>query len=150
MSFMKIGEVARQSGVGIETIRYYERQGLLAEPERRPSGYRQYEESEVARLKFILRTKELGFTLAEIKELLGLWFDVNTRCEHVRQCAVQKIEHIEDKIRVLQAMKRSLKKVIRECENHESLAKCPLWEGLEVTERHRDRERPTKTRVRKK
>ena len=94
MSLMKIGEVAKQSEVGIETIRYYEREGLLAEPKRRPSGYRQYDQSVVARLKFIRRAKELGFTLAEIRELLGLWFDSNTRCEHVRQRAEQKITDI--------------------------------------------------------
>ena len=106
MIFMKIGEVAKQSSVGIETIRYYEREGLLAEPQRRPSGYRQYDQSVVSRLQFIRRSKELGFTLAEIKELLGLWFDANTRCEHVRQRAEQKVTDIEDKIRTLQKMRK--------------------------------------------
>ena len=84
MRALRIGEVAKQSDVGIETIRYYERQGLLAEPDRRPSGYRQYDGAVVARLQFIRRAKELGFTLAEIKELLGLWFDVRYK---VRPCA---------------------------------------------------------------
>ena len=131
MSLMKIGEVAKQSEVGIETIRYYEREGLLAEPKRRPSGYRQYDQSAVARLKFIRRAKELGFTLAEIRELLGLWFDSNTRCEHVRQRAEQKITDIDDKIRSLQKMKRSLKKVISECETKNSIDDCPLLEGID-------------------
>lgn len=131
MSLMKIGEVAKQAEVGIETIRYYEREGLLAEPKRRPSGYRQYDESVVARLKFIRRAKELGFTLAGIRELLGLWFDGNTRCEHVRQRAEQKITDIEDKIRSLQKMKRSLKKVISECETKNSIDDCPLLEGID-------------------
>ena len=131
MSFMKIGEVAKQSNVGIETIRYYEREGLLAEPERRPSGYRQYDQSVVSRLTFIRRTKELGFTLAEIKELLGLWFDSNTRCQHVRDKAEQKITDIEDKIRSLQKMKRSLKKVISECASRDKVEDCPLLEGLD-------------------
>ena len=90
MRALRIGEVAKQSDVGIETIRYYEREGLLAEPDRRPSGYRQYDEAVVARLQFIRRAKELGFTLAEIKELLGLWFDVHTKCVHVRQRAADK------------------------------------------------------------
>lgn len=130
MSFLKIGEVARQAEVGIETIRYYERKGLLTEPQRRPSGYRQYDLTVVARLQFIRRTKQLGFTLAEVKELLGLWFDANTRCEHVRQLAERKIENIEDKIRSLHRMKRSLKQVVSQCESHESFAECPLWEGL--------------------
>jgi len=135
MKFMKIGEVAKQSEVGIETIRYYEREGLLAEPQRRPSGYRQYDESVVARLLFIRRTKELGFTLAEIKEFLVLWFDANTRCEHIRQRASQKITDIEEKIRSLQKMKRSLKKVIIECESKDSVDDCPLLEGIDLGSR---------------
>ena len=131
MIFMKIGEVAKQSSIGIETIRYYEREGLLAEPQRRPSGYRQYDQSVVSRLQFIRRSKELGFTLAEIKELLGLWFDANTRCEHVRQRAEQKVTDIEDKIRTHQKMKRSLKKVLSECEGRDSIGDCSLLKGIE-------------------
>ena len=144
MKFLKIGEVAKRSEVGIETIRYYERQGLLAEPERRPSGYRQYDESVVSRLQFIRHAKQLGFTLseivrgrnvgltvAEIKELLGLWFDVNTKCVHVRQRAEQKMTDIEDKIRSLQKMKRSLKKIMSQCENRDLVDDCPLWLGLD-------------------
>ena len=131
MSALKIGEVAKRSEVGVETIRYYERQGLLAEPERRPSGFRQYDESVVSRLLFIRNAKELGFTLAEIKELLGLWFDVNTKCVHVRQRAEKKITNIEDKIRLLQKMKRSLKKIINQCEGRNTVDECPLWLGLD-------------------
>jgi len=131
VSALKIGEVAKRSEVGVETIRYYERQGLLAEPERRPSGFRQYDESVVSRLLFIRNAKELGFTLAEIKELLGLWFDVNTKCVHVRQRAEKKIANIEDKIRLLQKMKRSLKKIINQCEGRNTVDECPLWLGLD-------------------
>ena len=116
MRSLRIGEVAKQADVGIETIRYYERQGLLAEPDRRPSGYRQYDESVVARLQFIRRAKELGFTLAEIKELLGLWFDVR-RSASTSGAGPQKIADIEDKNRSLQKMKRSLKKILSQCEN---------------------------------
>jgi Hg(II)-responsive transcriptional regulator len=129
---MKIGEVAKQSDVGVETIRYYERKGLLAEPERRPSGYRLYDASVVARLQFIRRTKELGFTLAEIKEFLGLWFDANTRCEHIRARAEKKVTDIEEKIRTLQKMKRSLKKVISECESKNTVDDCPLLVGIDI------------------
>jgi len=132
---MKIGKVAKLSDVGVETIRYYEREGLLAEPQRRPSGYRQYDESVVARLQFIRRTKELGFTLAEIKDFLSLWFDANTRCEHIRQRAEKKITDIEEKIRTLQKMKRSLKKVIGECESKNSVDDCPLMEGIDTGKR---------------
>ena len=127
---MRIGEVAGRVGIGIETIRYYEREGLLATPKRRPSGYREYEESAIARLQFIRRTKELGFSLDEIKQLLGLWFNTSTRCVHVRERAASKIADIEDKIRSLQSMKRSLRKLIAECETRNSLDECPLLEGL--------------------
>jgi Hg(II)-responsive transcriptional regulator len=133
---LRIGEVAKRSEVGIETIRYYERQGLLAEPARRPSGYRQYDESVVSRLRFIRSAKELGFTLAEIKELLGLWFDVKTKCEHVRQKSEQKIREIDDKLRALQKMKRSLKKIIGQCADRDSLQQCPLWLGLDKPQQH--------------
>lgn len=131
MKFLRIGEVARQADVGVETIRYYEREGLLAEPARRPSGYRQYDATVVARLRFIRSTKELGFTLAEIRELLGLWFDVETRCEHVRERAKQKIADIEERIRSLQKMKRSLRGIISQCEERDSVTVCPLWTGLD-------------------
>ena len=128
---MKIGEVAKRAEIGIETIRYYERQGLLAEPQRRPSGYRQYDESVVHRLQFIRRTKDLGFTLAEIKDLLDLRFDTTTRCEHIQHRAGLKIADIEEKIRSLQKMKRSLKKIISGCEGKDSIKDCPLLEGIE-------------------
>ncbi|REJ90789.1 MAG: MerR family transcriptional regulator [Planctomycetota bacterium] len=130
MSYLKIGEVARETGIGIETIRFYERKGLLDEPDRRPSGYRQYDDSVIARLRFIRRSKELGFTLSEINELLGLWFDTETRCCDVRHKAQQKIGEIEEKVKTLNGMKRSLKKLIEQCQRRGSLKDCPLLDGL--------------------
>jgi MerR family copper efflux transcriptional regulator len=127
---MRIGELAGKAGVGIETIRYYEREGLLAAPRRRPSGYRVYDEATIARLRFIRRTKELGFSLDEIKQLLGLWFNASTRCTHVRDRAASKIADIEEKIRSLQGMKRALRKLVAQCETRNSLDDCPLLEGL--------------------
>ena len=130
MASMRIGEVARQTGIGIETIRFYERKGLLAEPDRRPSGYRQYDNTVVARLRFIRRAKELGFTLSEINELLGLWFDKDTQCCDVRRKALAKNYEIELKVKALQSMKRSLKKLIAQCQQRGSLRDCPLLDGL--------------------
>jgi MerR family copper efflux transcriptional regulator len=127
---MRIGELAGKAGVGIETIRYYEREGLLAAPRRRPSGYRVYDEATIARLRFIRRTKELGFSLDEIKQLLGLWFNASTRCTHVRDRAASKIADIEEKIRSLQGMKRALRKLVAQCEARNTLDDCPLLEGL--------------------
>lgn len=126
MTTMKIGEVAKRSGTGIETIRFYEREGLLLEPERRPSGYRQYDESTVERLEYIRRAKELGFTLAEIKELLELSFVNQSCCDHIRQRADAKIADIEGKIRSLQLMKRSLGKIVERCRKTNSTDDCPL------------------------
>jgi len=126
MTAMKIGEVAKRSGIGIETIRYYEREGLLPEPERRPSGYRQYDESSVERLEYIRRAKELGFTLAEIRELLDLSFAAHAGCDHIRQRAEAKVADIEGKIRSLQQMKRSLGKIVERCRTKNSAENCPL------------------------
>ncbi len=131
MKPMQIGAVSKRAKVGIETIRYYEREGLLSKPDRRPSGYRQYDESVVARLQFIRRAKELGFTLGEISELLALWFDSNTKCVHVRQRAAKKLNDIEAKIASLRQMKRSLRKLISTCENRNSMEACPLFDGID-------------------
>ena len=130
MKPMRIGEVSKRANVGIETIRFYEREGLLSEPVRKPSGFRQYDESVIARLQFIRRAKELGFTLGEIRELLGLWF-VKAKCAHVRQRAKEKMKDVEAKIAALQQMKRSLRKLIRTCETRDSMEACPLLEGLD-------------------
>jgi Hg(II)-responsive transcriptional regulator len=129
MKAMKIGGVAKRSGVGIETIRFYEREGLLQEPERRPSGYRQYDESTIDRLEYICQAKELGFTLAEIRELLELSFAVHDGCVHIRQRAEAKITDIEDKIRQLQKMKRSLRSIVSQCKKENSPHECPLVHG---------------------
>jgi Hg(II)-responsive transcriptional regulator len=132
MGYLKIGEVAKETGVGIETIRFYERKGLLDEPSRRPSGYRQYDVSIVARLQFIRRAKELGFTLSEIAELLGLWFDTGAKCCDVRKKAQAKIEEIEAKLTSLQAMKQSLKALVETCQQRGSMEDCPLLDGLTI------------------
>ncbi len=85
----------------------------------------------IARLQFIRRAKELGFTLAEIGELLGLWFGEHAKCVHVRQRAEEKIRDVETKIASLRTMKRSLQKLIRTCEKRDSKQACPLFDGLE-------------------
>jgi DNA-binding transcriptional MerR regulator len=126
MKAMKIGEVAKRSGVGIETIRYYEREELLTEPQRRPSGYRLYDSSALKRLEYICRAKELGFTLAEIRELLELSFTANGGHVHIRRRAEAKISAIEEKIRSLQKMRRSLRSIVNRCRSHKA---CPLAPG---------------------
>ena len=133
MKAMKIGEVAKRSGIGIETIRFYEREGLLQEPERRPSGYRQYDESTVKRLEYIRQAKELGFTLAEIRELLELSFTAHEACQHIWQRAEAKITDIGNKIRSLQKMRRSLRIIVKRCKTKDSPHECPLIHGTEGT-----------------
>jgi DNA-binding transcriptional MerR regulator len=135
MKSMMIGEVAKLSGVGIETIRYYEREGLLHEPQRRPSGYRLYDAATLKRLEYICRAKELGFTLAEIKELLELSF-TSSRCRsHIRQRAEAKISAIESKIRLLQNMRRALRTIVGQCRSSKP---CPLVHGSDKAEVEED------------
>lgn len=127
---LTIGRVAVLSGVGVETVRFYERQGLIEQPPRRKSGYRDYPEDVVAQLRFIRRVKELGFTLREIKELLLLRQDPATLATDVRQRAEAKIAAIDAKIRSLSRMKEALVQMTSSCSCHSSTAGCPLLEAL--------------------
>jgi len=131
MASLTIGQLAKQANVGVETVRFYERKGLLEEPDRRPSGYRQYEEEIVDRLRFIRRAKELGFTLNEIKELLSLRIDPSTTCADVKNRAEEKIDDIRAKIRTLQKMKKALVKVTQACSGRGGTIECPILESLD-------------------
>ena len=131
MKPLTIGKVARQAGVGVETIRFYEREGLIEKPPRRESGYRQYPEETVSRVRFIRRAKELGFTLKEIKELLSLRASPKSQCADVRRRAEAKINDIEQKLRVLQRMKKALVKLTAACGGRGPMTKCPILEALD-------------------
>ncbi len=124
MASLTIGKVARLAGVGVETIRFYERQGLIEEPPRRASGYRQYPEETVARIRFIKRAKELGFSLKEIKELFKLRIDPETTCEDIRRQANAKINDIKEKI-------AALEKLTAACSGRGPVSECPILEALE-------------------
>ena len=130
MTTLTIGQVAGQAGVGVETVRFYERQGLLEEPPRRQSGYREYGEDAVTRLRFIRRAKQLGFTLKEIKELLALRRDPSTPGADVKRRAEAKIADIEMKVKALQKMKKALVKMTTACSGHGTSAECPLLGAL--------------------
>ena len=125
------GELARQAGVGVETVRFYEREGLLEAPARRESGYRQFGEDEVLRLRFIRRAKDLGFSLKEIKELLSLRRDEGTTCAQVKERVEAKIADIEAKIASLREMKAALAKVSKQCTGRGPTSECPILEALE-------------------
>jgi Hg(II)-responsive transcriptional regulator len=131
MSTMTIGQVAKQAAIGVETVRFYERQGLLEPPPRRASGYREYTREAVDRLRFIRRAKELGFTLAEIKDLLQLHVDPGCSCADVRTRAMAKIMNIEGRIRTLQRMKRVLTKLVSDCDGESPTSACPILKALE-------------------
>lgn len=131
MSPLSIGQVARRAGVGVETVRFYEREGLLDEPARRASGYRQYEESTIGRLRFVRRAKELGFTLKEIKELLSLRLDPSTTCADVKRRAEVKISDVEEKIRTLQRMKKALMRLTKACAGRGPISDCPILDALD-------------------
>ena len=137
MKALTIGQVARHAGVGIETVRFYERQGLLEEPARKQSGYRQYGEDVVARLRFIRRAKELGFSLKEIKELLALRVDPTTTCAEVRSKAAAKLTDVEQKIEALQRIRTALVKLTAVCRGRGPTSECPILDALDGEEAER-------------
>lgn len=131
MSPMKSGELAKQAGVNLETLRYYEREALLPEPERTDSGYRLYAEEDLKRVRFIKRAQELGFSLKEVKELLALHLDATQSASEVKRLAEQKLEDIESKIRSLQAMQTALSELAEACSGEGSVVHCPILNCLE-------------------
>ena len=131
MKSMTIGKVAGQAGVGVETVRFYEREGLIEEPPRRQSGYRQYPEKTVFRIRFIRRSRELGFSLKEIRELLSLRASPLSQCADVRRRVEVKIEDIELRVRSLQRMKKALKKLATACSGKGPASECPILDYLE-------------------
>ena len=128
---LKIGEVAERGAVNLQTIRYYEREGLLPEPPRLESGYRMFPESTVGRVRFIKRAQELGFTLSEIKELLSLRVDRQRGSGAVKALAEAKVRDIEGKIRALEAMKRALTHLSGMCSGRGPASECPILESLD-------------------
>lgn len=132
MDEMTIGALAKQTGVGIETIRYYERRGLIEPVERRESGYRIFDGSSAKKLLFIKNAQQLGFTLEEIGELLRLKVSNNIRCGTVKKKAEVKIEEIDEKITVLKAMKKVLAKLVSHCREELPTDDCPILASMEA------------------
>jgi Hg(II)-responsive transcriptional regulator len=135
MEGLKVSEVARRAAVNLQTIHYYERQGLLPRPPRTASNYRMYTEDAVRRVRFIKRAQELGFALKEVKELLSLRATPGTGCAHVRQQAKAKLQDIDEKIGTLQAMRKALVRLIGECSGRGPITRCPIVEALDSEER---------------
>ena len=136
---LMIGELAKRAGVTIQTIRYYERRGLVHPSQRRPAGisgvgYRIYNEDAVKRLKFILHAKELGFTLNETEELLGLKVSEKARCGDIKKKAGEKLEEIDKKIQGLQGIQKILKDLIKTCKERQATEKCPILKAIDEKE----------------
>jgi len=130
VSSLTIGAVAKRVGVAIDTIRFYEREGLLPEPQRRASGYRSYDEGAIAQLRFIRRAKHLGFTLEEIRDLLALSRDRKHGVEAVKQRASLRLEAIDTRIKELQRVRDGLAQLVDSCPGHGSPEQCPILKAL--------------------
>lgn len=126
---LKIGTVAELTGVGTETIRYYEKAGVMSEAERAANGYRLYDEAHVRRLRFIKRCRELGFSLDEVRSLLWLANENGTACEDVRSLARNHLANVRRNILDLQAIETVLDALVDDCSGDNS-ANCPILEAL--------------------
>jgi Hg(II)-responsive transcriptional regulator len=123
---LKIGRVAKESGTGIETIRFYEKSGLISEPPRRESGYREYPKETIGRLRFIRRAKELGFSLKEISDMLTLSSSGKGTCGNIRKRATDKIQQVAEKIADLKRIQSALIQFSSTCEKRSPLGPCPF------------------------
>lgn len=128
---MTIGEVAARSDVNIQTIRYYERKGLVLPDTRNAAGYRQYTDVAVRRVRFIKHAQEIGFSLKEAGELLALRVDEDTTCADVRGKAQEKIADIEIKIRNLRHVRKALLGLVARCDVGKPVTDCPILEALD-------------------
>jgi Hg(II)-responsive transcriptional regulator len=131
MDTLTTGQLAKKAEVNVETVRYYERRGLIPKTHRRESGYREYSEETVKQIQFIKHAKELGFSLNEILELLSLKVDPETPCYEVRKRARSKISDIETKIATLKKMKKALTKLTDACSGKGPASKCPILDAIE-------------------
>jgi Hg(II)-responsive transcriptional regulator len=128
---MRTHEVAERAGVNSQTLRYYERRGLLAQPPRSPAGYRDYPPSAVAVLRFVKRAQELGFTLAEVGELLALAEGGPEACDSARGLAESHIAELERRMADLQRMRECLRRLVATCQRPRTDRSCPLLEIID-------------------
>ena len=135
MTKLTIGGLAKEAKVNVETIRYYERRRFLPEPMRTPAGYRIYPADMVRRLHFVKRAQGLGFSLKEIKELLGLRAKPGSTSADIRKRAEVKIADIDKKIRTLLAIKKSLREITNACSGCGPLSDCPILDSLDHSRR---------------
>ncbi|RDZ29699.1 heavy metal-responsive transcriptional regulator [Lysobacter silvisoli] len=127
---MQIGQLAKRAGVAIDTVRYYERNGILPLPERQASGYRAYDERDVDRLRFLRRAKALGFTLTEIRDLLELSSRRDDDMGGLKAAANEKLADVERKLAELSRVRDGLRQLVDACPGHGALQRCPILAAL--------------------
>lgn len=131
MAKLTISAAAKRAGIGVETIRYYQRIGLVQEPEKPVTGYRSYTNEDLKILKFIQRAKQLGFSLAEIKTMLSLG---ETSCNQTKQLASSKLDDVNRKIKDLTAIAATLKDLIESCGDNKIDTNCPIIDAMSEDE----------------
>ena len=124
------GELAREAGVNVQTLRYYERRKLLPAPERSPSGYRQYTKEDLRRVRFIKRAQELGFSLEEIRDLLSLRVEGAEACDEVREKTEAKMWEVDRKMMDLRRVKKTLSRLVEACHEGRDTGACPILDAL--------------------
>lgn len=129
---LKIGRAAERAGVGVETIRFYERRGLIDQPPTPADGHRRYPAETVRRIRFIRQAQQIGFSLNEIGELLSLRADPSADCADVRDRAAAKVEEVDSKIAELNRIRRALEDVIAACPGRGNVGACTILEALDV------------------
>lgn len=132
MDSLTTGQLAEAANVNVETVRYYEKRGLLPRPPRSNSGYRRYDQSSVKRLLFIKHAQELGFSLREIAELLSIQYGTGKKCGAVKKRTEAKIDEVERKIKNLQAIRGALRKLVGACRIDRRASECPILEALDA------------------
>ncbi len=132
MSALTRGKLAKAAQVNVETLRYYEKRGLLPEPPRAESGYRLYPVESIERVSFIKGAQELGFTLVEIKDLLDLRIDPHGSKGDVKASALAKVTEIDEKIKTLTLMRNALVSLADQCSGEGELGDCPILEAMET------------------
>lgn len=126
---VNIGDAARASGVSAKMVRHYESLGLLGAVARTDSGYRQYSAADIHTLRFIKRARELGFSMAEIGNLVGLWHDQARASSEVKRVAQQHLIELENRIQAMQDMRRTLQKLVQSCQGDDR-PDCPILDNL--------------------
>jgi len=126
MTMLNIGQLAGQTGVTVETVRFYEKQGLIAAPTRSAGGYRQYPPETVQRLRFIQNAKDVGFTLRDIGELLAMREEPGTTCQDIQARASDKLVEVEQKLRELTRIRNALSRLVTKCRAQAVQGECPI------------------------